>query len=88
VRVLAALFLAFGALLAPASPASAHAALLGSVPAPGSVIGTSPTEILVTFSEAVTPVSGRVQVLDPEGRRISGEATASGAVLRIPVRRA
>ena len=86
-RVLAVLLFALGALLIPAGPASAHAALLGSVPAPGSVIGTSPTEILIQFSEAVTPVAGRVQVLDPDGKRISGEATAAGATLRIPVRR-
>jgi copper transport protein len=75
-------------LLVPASPASAHAALLGATPAPGSVIGTSPTEITVTFSEAVTPVAGRVQVLAPDGKRISGTATSTGAVLHIPVRRA
>jgi copper transport protein len=88
VRALAALFLALGALLVPAGPASAHAALLGAVPAPGSVIGSSPTAIVVTFSEAITPVTDRVQVLDPSGKRISGTATASGAVLTIPVRRA
>ncbi|WP_433359609.1 copper resistance CopC/CopD family protein [Actinoplanes sp. CA-142083] len=88
-RVLLVLFVALGALFAvPAGPASAHAALLGSTPAPGSIIGSSPTEIVVTFSEAVTPVSGRVQVLDPDGKRISGTPTVTGAVLRIPVRRA
>jgi len=87
-RVLLLLLLALGALAFPASPASAHAALLGAVPAPGSVVGTSPTEIVVTFSEAVTPVAGRVQVIAPDGKRISGEATSAGATLRIPVRRA
>jgi copper transport protein len=75
-------------MLLPAEPASAHAALLASNPAPGSVIGQSPTEIIVTFSEAITPISGRIQVLAPDGKRISGAATASGPVLRIPVRRA
>ncbi|MFI5892291.1 copper resistance CopC/CopD family protein [Actinoplanes sp. NPDC051513] len=88
-RVLLVVFVALGALFAaPAGPASAHAALLGSTPAPGSVIGSSPTEIVVTFSEGITPVSGRVQVLDPDGKRISGTPTVSGATLRIPVRRA
>lgn len=87
-RVLAVLFFVLGALLAPAGPASAHAALLGATPAPGSVIGTSPTEIVITFSEAITPVTGRVQVLDPAGKRISGPPTVSGATLRIPVRKA
>jgi copper transport protein len=87
-RVLLLVLVALGALLAPAGPASAHAALLGASPAPGSVIGTSPTEIVVTFSEAVTAVPGRVQVLGPDGKRISGAPTVSGAVLRIPVHRA
>ena len=71
-RVLLVLFVALGALLTPAGPADAHAALVGSDPAPGSIIGSSPTEIVVTFSEAITPVPGRVQVLDPAGKRISG----------------
>ena len=91
-KVLARAFLlvvvALGVVLGPAGPASAHAALLSSDPAPGSVIGTSPNEITVTFSEAVTPVPGRVQVLAPDGKRISGTATAKGAVLHIPVRTA
>ncbi|WP_189079528.1 copper resistance CopC/CopD family protein [Mangrovihabitans endophyticus] len=75
-------------LLGPASAAQAHAALLTSTPAPGSIVGSSPAEVTVTFSEAITPVAGRITVLAPDGRRISGEATARGAVLRIPVRRA
>jgi copper transport protein len=87
-RVLLLLLVALGALLAPARPADAHAALLGASPAPGSIVGSSPTEILVTFSEAVTPVTGHVQVLDPDGKRISGAATATGSTLRIPVHRA
>ncbi|WP_239162955.1 copper resistance CopC/CopD family protein [Paractinoplanes rishiriensis] len=87
-RVLVPLLFVLGLLVLPAAPASAHASLLGSVPAPGSIIGTSPSEIVVTFSEGVTPVSGRVQVLDPEGERISGTARAEGSVLRIPVRKA
>ena len=87
-RVLLLLLVVSGVLAVPAGPAQAHAALLGAVPAPGSVVGTSPTEVVVTFSEAVRPVAGRVQVVDPGGKRISGTATASGATLRIPVRRA
>jgi copper transport protein len=74
--------------LGPAAPASAHAALISSNPVPGSVIGSSPAEITITFSESVTPVTDRIQVLAPDGKRISGTATVTGAVLRIPVRRA
>lgn len=87
-RVLLLLLVALGVITLPTGPASAHAALLGAVPAPGSVVGSSPTEVVVTFSEAVTPVTGRVQVIAPDGKRISGEATSSGATLRIPVRKA
>jgi copper transport protein len=87
-RVLLLTLVALGALLAPASPASAHAALIGANPAPGSVVGTSPTEITVTFSETVIPVEGKVVVLAPDGKKISGTPTVRGDVLHIPVRRA
>ena len=80
--------LALAALLAPASPASAHAALVGSDPAPGSVIGTSPDEVTITFSEHVIPVETQVIVLAPDGKKISGRPTVTGDVLHIPVRKA
>jgi copper transport protein len=86
--VLVLLFTALVALLAPAGPASAHAALIGSVPAPGSVIGDSPTEVTITFSEHVSVVEGKVVVLAPDGKKISGSAVVTGAVLHIPVRKA
>ncbi|WP_412735550.1 copper resistance protein CopC [Krasilnikovia sp. MM14-A1259] len=76
------------ALLLPAGPASAHAAMVAAAPAAGSIVAASPTEVSVVFSEPVTPVPGRVQVLAPDGTRISGAARAQGTVLRIPVRRA
>jgi copper transport protein len=87
-RVLISVVVALVALLVPANPAAAHAALIAAAPAPGSVIGSSPTEITVVFSEHVTPVPGRVQVLAPDGERISGVPAVRGAVLRIPVRTA
>ncbi|BCY08001.1 hypothetical protein L3i22_030890 [Actinoplanes sp. L3-i22] len=82
------LLLALGVSLALPAPAFAHAATVGSTPAPGSVVGTSPTEVTVTFSESITPVSGHIQVVAPDGERISGLATAGGAVLHIPIRTA
>ncbi|GIE31216.1 copper resistance protein C [Actinoplanes italicus] len=88
-RVLLVLFVLLTTTLAlPAAPAAAHAATVGSSPAPGSVIGASPSEVTVTFSEPVSPVSGRVQVIAPDGERISGAATVEGNVVRIPVRKA
>jgi copper transport protein len=76
------------ALLGSAPPAHAHAAPIGSTPAPGSIVSSSPTEITVTFSEGITPVSDHVQVLAPDGKRISGTPRVRGAVLTIPVRKA
>jgi copper transport protein len=88
-RVFVLLFVLLTTTLAlPASPASAHAATIGSSPAPGSVIGASPSEVTVSFSEPVSPVAGRVQVIAPDGERISGTATVEGTVVRIPVRKA
>jgi copper transport protein len=87
-RALLFLLLALGALLAPAGPASAHAALIGANPAPGSVVGSSPTEVTVTFSETVIPVEGKVVVLAPDGKKISGTPSVRGDVLHIPVRKA
>jgi copper transport protein len=79
---------ALGALLTPAAPASAHAALIGSTPAPGSTSGDSPTEISITFSEHVSVVEGKVIVLAPDGKKISGTPSVTGDVLHIPVRKA
>ncbi|WP_239158681.1 copper resistance CopC/CopD family protein [Winogradskya humida] len=80
--------LALAALVLPAAPASAHAALLNAVPEPGSVVGTAPAEIVVRFSESISVVEGRTQVLAPDGKRITGEVTAQGPLLRIKVRHA
>jgi copper transport protein len=88
VAVLVAVLTGLAALIAPAGPAAAHAALVAATPDPGSVIGSSPTEIVVVFSESVSAVTGKVQVLAPDGKRISGEPTGSGNTVRIPVRRA
>ena len=86
-RVLLLVLMALGALLASAGPASAHAALIGSDPAPGSTIGDSPTEITITFSEHVSVVEGKVIVLAPDGKKISGPPSVTGDVLHIPVRK-
>ncbi|MCZ7379814.1 copper resistance CopC/CopD family protein [Micromonospora sp. WMMC250] len=73
--------------LAPPRPAAAHAALVATTPVRDEVIGYTPREVVVTFTEAVSPVAGRVQVLAPDGRKINtGEPVVSGATMRIPVR--
>ncbi|WP_229074551.1 copper resistance protein CopC [Actinoplanes sp. DH11] len=77
-----------GALAVIPRPALAHAATVGSTPAPGSVVGSSPTEVLVRFSEPVSPVTGQIQVIAPDGERINATPVVEGTVLRIPVRKA
>jgi copper transport protein len=86
--VLVAAMIGLGVLLIPAGPASAHAAMTTATPEPGSVVAEAPDEITVTFTEGVTPVPDRTQVLAPDGKRITGAVTAAGPVLRIQVRRA
>ncbi|GAA3351668.1 hypothetical protein GCM10020358_82230 [Amorphoplanes nipponensis] len=86
--MLVAAMIGLGALLLPAAPASAHAALTTATPEPGSVVASAPGEITLTFTEGFTAVPGRTQVLAPDGKRITGAVTASGPTLRIQVRRA
>ncbi|MFY1672490.1 copper resistance CopC/CopD family protein [Plantactinospora sp. WMMB334] len=88
--VLAVLLLLAGLavlLAAPARPAAAHAAIVATVPQQRSVLGSSPTEVTITFSEPVALVPGRAQVLAPDGKRINnGDPTVRDATLRIPIR--
>ncbi|WP_309227279.1 copper resistance CopC/CopD family protein [Micromonospora thermarum] len=71
----------------PASPAAAHAVVVATTPQRDDVVGYAPREVVITFSEPVAPVPGRVQVLAPDGRRINlGEPEVRGAALRIRVR--
>lgn len=73
--------------LGPAPPAAAHAALVATTPTRDQVLASPPRSVQVTFSEPVTPVPGKVQVLAPDGKRIStGEPTVRGTTLTIPVR--
>ncbi len=63
---LAGLTLAFLAVAANV-PAAAHAQLLETDPADGSVLPASPDELTLTFSEPVRLVEDSVRVLDPGG---------------------
>ncbi|MEU0332326.1 copper resistance protein CopC [Streptomyces sp. NPDC006193] len=77
-RILLLLFLVVaGALLAGAGPASAHAALTGSDPAPGVVADEAPTQVSLTFSEKVALNDDSVRVLDPKGRPVQTGSPAN-----------
>lgn len=72
--------------LAPAVPASAHARLVRTTPAAGTVVGSRPPEVLLTFSEPVSAVAGRIKVVGPDGERADrGEPVPRGSVVVIPV---
>lgn len=86
--VLAGVLIGLFALFAiPAGAADAHAALVRTDPVPGSIVPSAPSEIVITFSEAVQPVVQRIQVIDPDGKRIdTGTPRVIGDQLHIPVR--
>ncbi|MEU6073433.1 copper resistance protein CopC [Micromonospora sp. NPDC047074] len=73
-------------LIAPAGPASAHAVLVSSSPIASSVVPNGPAEVVLTFSESVRKVSGKIRVIAPDGSRADqGEPTFEGSVVTIPV---
>ncbi|MEU6300378.1 copper resistance CopC/CopD family protein [Streptomyces erythrochromogenes] len=57
--------------LGGAGPASAHAALKGSDPAEGSVLGTAPKQVTLTFTESVGFSDDSLRVLSPENERVN-----------------
>lgn len=76
-------------LLGPAAPASAHAALVASDPGIGTIVPDAPNKITLTFSESVQLISGKIQVLAPDGSRADqGEPSAAGGTVTVPLRSA
>ncbi|MGK5442240.1 copper resistance CopC/CopD family protein [Micromonospora sp. URMC 105] len=73
-------------LLAPAGPASAHAVLVSSSPVASAVVPSAPAEVVLTFSESVRKVTGKIRVIAPDGSRADrGEPTFEGPVVTVPV---
>ncbi|MFV2113655.1 copper resistance CopC/CopD family protein [Micromonospora sp. LOL_025] len=73
-------------LIAPAGPASAHAVLVSSSPIASAVVSNGPAEVVLTFSESVRKVPGKIRVIAPDGSRADrGEATFEGTVVTVPV---
>ncbi|MEH0845530.1 copper resistance protein CopC [Micromonospora sp. CPCC 205711] len=73
-------------LLAPASPASAHAVLASSSPQASAVVPSGPGEVVLTFSESVRRVPGKIRVIAPDGSRADrGEPSFEGSVVTVPV---
>ena len=77
----------FWVLLGPAAPASAHAALAATDPGNGTIVPDAPNKVTLTFTESVQLVSGKIQVLAPDGSRADqGEPSVAGATVTIPLR--
>jgi copper transport protein len=84
---LAGLLLGLLGVLALPMPASAHAALIRTSPVQGTVVPQAPGEVVVTFSEHVVPVPGKITVKGPDGKPADrGQPTVTGDSLHIPVR--
>ncbi|MFD1050161.1 copper resistance protein CopC, partial [Kibdelosporangium lantanae] len=86
-RALLLLLITLGALTGLAPTASAHAELLGTTPSNGEHLATAPTEIVLRFSENVTPVRDGFTVLAANGREVAaaqGEVVG-GTRVRLPV---
>ncbi|MFJ9911909.1 copper resistance CopC/CopD family protein [Actinacidiphila glaucinigra] len=78
-RLLAVPLAVLGLLFGTAAPASAHAALVGSDPAQGSVVKTAPAQVRLTFSEGVLLSRDAIRVLGPDGERAeTGDANDGG----------
>jgi copper transport protein len=53
-------------------------------PVANSVVQEAPKQVVLTFSESITPVNEKIRVIGPDGKRAdSGQITVEGAILRI-----
>jgi putative copper export protein/methionine-rich copper-binding protein CopC len=76
-----------GTFAGPAGPASAHASLVRTSPVQGSVATNAPSQVVITFSEPVSLVADKIEVLGPDGRRIDKrQARVSRDQVLVPVR--
>ncbi|MFE9747515.1 copper resistance protein CopC [Saccharothrix saharensis] len=84
-RLALSALLATLALIGVASPASAHTDLASSDPANGASVPQRPTRLTLTFTEPVPAESAAVTVTGPGGAWPTGEITADGATLTVPL---
>jgi copper transport protein len=77
----------FFVLFGPAGPASAHAALVASDPANGTIVPDAPNKVTLTFSESIQLLPGKIQILAPDSSRAdAGNPTSDGSAVTIPLR--
>jgi methionine-rich copper-binding protein CopC len=73
------------ALLAGGRAAQAHAHLRSAVPAPDSMLDVAPTQVAITFSEALEPRFSTIEVRGPGGARFDDGAAHAGADAKVLV---
>lgn len=71
------------AVFGPAGPASAHATLISTDPAEGSVAASSPGAITFAFNEPVSLPPQGVSVFDATGQPVTSSASSRDAELRV-----
>ena len=75
------------ALLGNAGAAFAHAHLRSATPAVDSTVANAPTEVAITFSEAVEPNFSTIEVQDGSGKRMdegkAHSAPSDGKILSV-----
>ncbi|PKH43413.1 copper transport protein [Nocardioides alpinus] len=76
--LVAAALVALALVLGNGAAASAHAELVETDPAEGSVVETAPETVTLTFSEAVRLTSQEIAVYDAQGEPVASTAGASG----------
>lgn len=69
--------------LLTATPALAHAGLIGTDPADGSVVPTAPATVSLTFSEPVSPAGDATRLFDAAGQQVPVEVAVTDAVLAL-----
>ncbi len=70
-----------------AVPASAHAILVSEDPVQNSIIAQAPTQVVLSFTEGVTLIEGKITVTAPDNSRAdSGQPTTSGDQVIIPLK--
>ncbi len=62
-----------------ATPASAHAVVIGSTPTDGQTLASAPQEVQITFSEGVSSELGGLTVLNSAGDRVDNDDSKVGA---------
>ncbi len=69
------------AMVMGASPASAHATLIGTDPEEGEVLAETPDVVTFTFDERVSLTDDSIKVFDAKGDPVSADATSSDEIV-------